>query len=158
MAKISYRMWDGSRRELEVAEDFAIAYKVMEKEEINLERKETRRHISLDMIFEREQEYGTFGCFGSCSEDVLQRFAISDSDPLEILLQKEEDENDSQLQELAGLGLTEYQFKIAYSFYIDKKSQSQIARELGISHQAVNKTIAKINRKMKSLCKKTLKK
>lgn len=48
MAVIRYRFWDGHSEEIEASEEFAVAYVEMERQERLTERKETRRHQSLD--------------------------------------------------------------------------------------------------------------
>lgn len=53
MAVILYRFADGHREELEVTEEFAAEYAEMEHREYLINRKETRRHQSLDKSMER---------------------------------------------------------------------------------------------------------
>jgi DNA-directed RNA polymerase specialized sigma subunit len=43
-----------------------------------------------------------------------------------------------------SLGLTDYQRKIAVEYYINNKTQTQIAKALRISQQAVGKIIKKV--------------
>lgn len=52
MAVIKYRFWDGHYEEIEASEEFAEAYAEMERQERLTERKETRRHQSLDKSLE----------------------------------------------------------------------------------------------------------
>lgn len=54
MAFITYRFADGTRKEIEVTEEFAAEYAKMEYQNALIERKETRRHQSLD----KSLEYG----------------------------------------------------------------------------------------------------
>lgn len=152
--KIRYKFCDDKTSEIEVDEVLYNLYNQMEKDENRINRKETRRHISLDMLLEREQE-GIYGCLNNKkSGDIEYRLASSNSDPLEILLQKEENGSKPKTKSLQELGLTEYQLKIATEYFVYKKPQSQIAREIGITHQVVNKHIAKIRKKMKNVTQK----
>lgn len=153
MAKINYKLWDGSRREIEVAEDFAMAYEKMEKLEIKLERKETRRHISLDEYLDKIQNLSNKIDIESRLVKVCcDRYEKDEStlDPLEILIRREEYENNPRLKQLLSLGLTEYQLRIAESFYIENKNQSQIARENRVSRVAICNLIKKIKNKVGS--------
>ena len=52
MAFITYRFADGTRKEIEVTEEFAAEYAEMEHKDALIERKETRRHQSLDKSLE----------------------------------------------------------------------------------------------------------
>ena len=52
MAFILYRFADGTRQEIEVTEEFAAEYAEMEHKDALIERKETRRHQSLDKSLE----------------------------------------------------------------------------------------------------------
>lgn len=52
MPTISYRFSDGHQEEIEVTEEFAAQYEQLEKDEKNVNRKETRRHQSLDKSME----------------------------------------------------------------------------------------------------------
>lgn len=52
MAFITYRFADGTTREIEVTEEFAAEYAEMEHKDALIERKETRRHRSLDKSLE----------------------------------------------------------------------------------------------------------
>ncbi len=52
MAFITYRFADGTREEVEVTEEFALEYAEMEHKDALIERKETRRHQSLDKSLE----------------------------------------------------------------------------------------------------------
>ena len=52
MAFIIYRFADGTREEVEVTEEFALEYAEMEHKDALIERKETRRHQSLDKSLE----------------------------------------------------------------------------------------------------------
>ena len=52
MAVILYRFADGHREKVEVTEEFATQYAEMEHKDALIERKETRRHQSLDKSME----------------------------------------------------------------------------------------------------------
>ena len=52
MSAIRYRLSDGHTEEIEVSEALAAEYAAMERREKQIERKETRRHQSLDKSLE----------------------------------------------------------------------------------------------------------
>lgn len=52
MAYITYRFADGTTKAIEVTEEFAAEYAEMEHKDALIERKETRRHQSLDKSLE----------------------------------------------------------------------------------------------------------
>lgn len=116
------------------------------------EEKETRRHLSLDMLMELEAQQKNWG---GLENDSLMRnqetFSLisRELDPLEILIQREHEESRPIFKALSpGLGLTDYQRQIAVEFYINNKTHAMIAKELGISRQAVSKIIKKVRIKV----------
>lgn len=50
MAKLNYQFADGHFEEIEVSDEFKCQYEEMERKERNINRKETRRHQSLDKL------------------------------------------------------------------------------------------------------------
>ena len=149
MATINYQFADGHYRKIKVSEELRREYSAMIVKERRLERKETRRHISLDMLIELEERQNNQG---SLENKLLKRgqetFSLisRELDPLEILLREEQTEN-TPIAKALSLGLTDYQRKIAVEFYINNKTHMQIARELGLSRPAVSKIIKKVQKK-----------
>ena len=65
MPIIHYKYADGHTEEIEVTEEVAAAFEQLEKYEKKVERKETRRHVSLNVLLENGFE------FFDKSEDIL---------------------------------------------------------------------------------------
>ncbi len=61
MPLITYKFADGHSEEIEVSDEVAAAFAQLEKYEKKVERKETRRHVSLNLLmkngFETLEEY-----------------------------------------------------------------------------------------------------
>ena len=70
MAFILYCFADGTRQEIEVAEEFAKKYAEMEHKDALIERKETRRHQSLDKSLSR---YASKHFGGNREEGIVRR-------------------------------------------------------------------------------------
>ena len=146
MKTIKYKMADGSVEEIEVTDEFATEYAKLCVEERRVYRKETRRHISLDMLMEIEEQENLSG---SLEKKSLKRnqetysYISNEHDPLEILLQQEQERNKPLLKDFS-LGLTDYQRKIAVEYYANNKTHAQIATELGISRPIISKIIKKV--------------
>ena len=71
MAYITYRFADGTREEVEVTEEFAAEYAEMEHKDALIERKETRRHQSLDKSL--EHGFDILDPQASISEEIERR-------------------------------------------------------------------------------------
>ena len=150
MTKINYKFADGHYGEIEVTEELKRGYCAMLADEKRIERKETRRHISLDMLMEIEEQQNNQGSLASKSLNRHQdtySLISSDLDPLEVLLEREELENLPIVKALS-LGLTGYQQKIAFEFYINNKTYIEIAREFGINKSVVSRLIKKVQKEV----------
>jgi DNA-directed RNA polymerase specialized sigma subunit len=150
---MQYRTADGHTVYLEVSEDFKRGYEEMESKEQRVERRETRRHLSLEMLMELEEEQNNWGGLESISlgrsRDERYSLVSSEPDPLEALLQKEQESNLPIVKALSsGLELTDYQKRIAVGYYIDNKTQTRIAEELGVSRMAVCHILKKVQKKV----------
>ena len=150
MAKINYQFADGHYEDIEVTDDFKREYETMLADEKRIERKETRRHLSLEYLMELEERQNNWGELANTS---LQRnqdtysIVSSELDPLEVLIRREQEKNKPIVKALS-IGLTDYQQRIAVEFYINNKTHMQIAEELGISRPAVSKIIKKVQAKV----------
>ncbi|GHU97999.1 hypothetical protein FACS1894211_00980 [Clostridia bacterium] len=150
MTTIHYKFADGHVEAIEVTEEFWREYAAMLREERRIERKETRRHLSLDMLMEAEERQNKQGGLENQSlKKNLDTFSLvsSELDPLEVLIRREE-ENNKPLVKALSLGLTEYQKKIAVEYYINNKTQTQIAKEFGISRPAVSQLLKKVQKRV----------
>ena len=149
MATINYPLADGTTKEIKVTEEFKREYEKMLKEEERIERKETRRHISLDRLMELEEQQCSWGDLENKSLRRNQEtfsFVSKELDPLEILIRQEESEEKPIVKALS-LGLTDYQRKIAVEYYINNKTQTQIAEELGVARMSVCNILKKVKKK-----------
>jgi DNA-directed RNA polymerase specialized sigma24 family protein len=135
MTTIRYRLSDGHFENVEVTADFKRGYEAMVREERRIERKETRRCVSLDGLLAREGENGEDGRY----EYLLADF---EADPAVIVIRQEDEVR--ALQHPMFINLTVYQRRVAAAHYLEHKSPSEIAREAGVTKQAVAKLLHKI--------------
>ena len=127
MKKISYEI-NGTRVEVEVTDEFATLYEQMDEEEKRVNRKETRRHQSLETLVE-----GGF------------QIADPDSD-IEETLRKQHDID--RLHRALAVLTDDQKWLVEQVFYYGRK-QSEIAVELGVCKQALNNRITRVIKKIK---------
>ncbi|MCL2675117.1 MAG: hypothetical protein FWE84_00770 [Firmicutes bacterium] len=148
MAAINYQFADGHCEDIEVTEDFKREYMATLDREQRIERKETRRHLSLDYLMELEDQQHSWGDLENKSLQMKQEtFSLisSNPDPLEILIQREREESLPVMEALAeSKDLTDYQRKVAIEFYINNKTQTQIAKELATNKMAICRVLKKV--------------
>lgn len=127
MKKIKYEI-NGTFVEIEVSDEFARQYEQIETEEKRVNRKETRRHQSLETLIE-------------------SGFQIVD---LESDIEEKAFQNDdiAQLYKAFAVLTEEQKWLIQQVFYYDRK-QSEIAAELGIDPTAIRNRLRKIYDKIK---------
>ena len=127
MKKISYEI-NGTRVEVEVADEFAALYEQMDEEEKRVNRKETRRHQSLETLVE-----GGF------------QIADPDSDIEETLIKQYDID---RLHRALAVLTDDQKWLVEQVFYYGRK-QSEIAAELGVCKQALNNRITRVIKKIK---------
>lgn len=127
MKKIKYEI-NGTFVEIEVSDEFARQYEQIETEEKRVNRKETRRHQSLETLIE-------------------SGFQIVDQ---ESDIEEKAFQNDdiAQLYKAFAVLTEEQKWLIQQVFYYDRK-QSEIAAELGIDPTAIRNRLRKIYDKIK---------
>ncbi len=128
MKKISYEI-NGTRVEVEVADEFAALYEQMDEEEKRVNRKETRRHQSLETLVE-----GGF------------QIADPDSDIEETLIKQYDID---RLHRALAVLTDDQKWLVEQVFYYGRK-QSEIAVELGVCKQALNNRITRVIKKIKN--------
>lgn len=129
MAEIKF--YDGTAYvNVEVTEEFAAQYIEMERKDALIERKETRRHQSLD----RSMEHG---------------FDIAD--PSENIFDKIELVERNQQLYQAILHLPQEQRRLLYEIYFEYIPQTEIARRQGVTKSAINKRLSRILARLKKL-------
>lgn len=123
------RLYDGTAfKEIEVTEEFAAAYAEMEHREYLINRKETRRHQSLD----KSLEHG---------------FDVPD--PSENIYEKvERSERNRELYRAIALLPSEHQ-KLLRQVYFEYISQTEIAEKQGVTKSAINKRLSRILARLK---------
>ena len=116
--------------EIEVSDEFARQYEQIEMEEKRVNRKETRRHQSLETLVE-------------------SGFQIVDQ---ESDIEEKAFQNDdiAQLYKAFAVLTEEQKWLIQQVFYYDRK-QSEIAAELGIDPTAIRNRLRKIYDKIKKI-------
>lgn len=127
MKKIKYEI-NGTFVEIEVSDEFARQYEQIETEEKRVNRKETRRHQSLETLIE-------------------SGFQIADpeSDIEEKTFQNDDIE---QLYKAFEVLTEEQKLLIQQVFYYDRK-QSEIAAELGVDVTSIRDRLRVIYKKIK---------
>lgn len=137
MPIIHYKFADGHTEEIEVTDEIAAAFEQLEKYEKKVERKETRRHVSLNVLLENGFD------FPIDNDDILDTIDKQEQEKLEWQEEQFRRHNvDDKRKEIFSL-LTYRQadayFRHKY-LYIKK---TEIARYMGITEGAVRKLIKK---------------
>lgn len=124
---VTIQYFDGNKHiPVEVSENFAKAFQQMEKEDALTERKETRRHESLDELISKGYEF----------------------------VQEEPEENEWMQEMLKKLPealkqLTDEQLWLIEQVFYFNRNQTDIGNELGISQQAIQRRLERILKKLK---------
>lgn len=130
MKTIQYKFNDGTTKEINVTDElYALHLKLLQEEKRN-HWKETRRHISLDYLMEQGAD-----------------IADHDSgDPLSALIEKT---NDERIKTALSY-LSDKQRALIEKVFYNDLSLREIARQTGISHQALSQQLATIYKKLKN--------
>ena len=129
MKTIQYKFNDGSIKEINVTDElYALHLELLQEEKRN-HWKETRRHISLDYLMEQ-------------GADIADH---RDGDPLSALIEKTDDE---KLKNALSY-LSDKQRSLIEKVFYNDLSLREIARQTGISHQALSQQLATIFKKLK---------
>ena len=129
MKTIQYKFNDGTIKEISVTDELYSLHLELLQEEKRNHWRETRRHISLDYLIEHGAD-----------------IADHDSgDPLSALIEKTDDERIKN----ALSYLTDKQRALIEKVFYNGLSLREIARQTGISHQALSQQLATIYKKLK---------
>ena len=129
MKTIQYKFNDGSIKEINVTDElYALHLELLQEEKRN-HWKETRRHISLDYLMEQ-------------GADIADH---RDGDPLSALIEKTDDE---KLKNALSY-LSDKQRSLIEKVFYNDLSLREIARQTGVSHQALSQQLATICKKLK---------
>lgn len=128
MITIKYTDYYGVVHDIEVTKEFADKYYAMIKDEKRIERKETRRHISLETLSQKGIE-----------------FSSTNPDPLDNLIQKE------QIQEARKLiaSLRPSQQKLIKQLFYENLSFSEIAHLENVTPSAIRHRWGRIKKFLK---------
>ena len=129
MKTIQYKFNDGTTSEISVTDElYALHLELLQEEKRN-HWKETRRHISLEYLMEQGVD-----------------IADHDSgDPLSALIEKTDDER----IKTALSYLSDKQRSLIEKVFYNDLSLREIARQTGVSHQALSQQLATIYKKLK---------
>lgn len=137
MVYINYQFADGHTEEIEVTEDVAAAFEELQKYEKKVERKETRRHISLELLKEKGFE------FPDPNGDIIDAIDNREAEARERQAEKARREKlakrKKQLEQLLVPRQAEAYFKFKYL----KIRKVEIAKSMKVTEGAVRKLIAK---------------
>lgn len=137
MQVISYKFVDGHKEEIEVSDEVAAAFAQLEKYEKKVERKETRRHISLNLLMENGFD------FSADDTDILDAFDKAEQEKSEW---REEQFRrqvlDDKKKEIFSL-LTYRQADAYFRHKYLRIQKTEIARYLNVTEGAVRKLIKK---------------
>lgn len=130
MKTIQYKLNDGTTSEISVTDElYALHLELLQEEKRN-HWKETRRHTSLEYLMELGAD-----------------FADGDGDPLSALIEKTDDER----IKTALSYLSDKQRSLIEKVFYNDMSLREIARQTGVSHQALSQQLATIYKKLKKL-------
>lgn len=130
MPTISYRFSDGHYEEIEVTEEFAAQYAEMEHREYLVNRKETRRHQSLD----KSMEHG---------------FDVAD--PKVNVFEQVERRLWTEKLHKAIAALSPEQQELLRKVYFEYIPQTEIAEKEGVTKKAINNRLARILQRLKKI-------
>ena len=138
MPTIKYKFADGTTSEIEVTDELYALHLQLVQEEKRNHWRETRRHTSLEYLNENGID-----------------FESPAADPLSVLLRSENEErihkamaalSDKQKRLVQA---SDKQKRLVQAVFYEGKSLREIARQAGISHQALSKQLATVYKKIK---------
>lgn len=145
MKTILYTFADGHKEELEVTDEVAEVFYELEKYEQKVDRKETRRHVSLDMLEEAGFE------FADPESDIETVWEKREEEELEDELAQMEDERLERKQRWLESRLTARQAQAYFKFKYFGMKKVDIAKEMGVTEGAVRKLILKAEENLEKL-------
>lgn len=128
MQKIKYEFADGTTSEIEVTDEVYALHEQLANEEKRNNKRETRRHISLTYF-----------------DNLGIEFESNAADPFSALIRREDEERIHK----AISKLSNKQRALLEKVFNQNMSLREIARQTGVSHQALSKQLATIYRKLK---------
>lgn len=132
MKEINFKFNDGTKSTVNVDDEFYSEYEKLEAESKRIERKETRRHISMNVFEEQGIEF----------ED--------ENSSIDLKLV---DKETKDIVQNAIKQLTPRQQELVYQVFYLNKSLSEIAKEKGISKSAITQQMQVIYKHLKEILK-----
>ena len=132
MKEINYKFSDGTKQTVKVSDEFYSVYEQMNNEEKSNNRKETRRHISMDYLNENNMQFSV-----PTSNLFDQLIASIDSEKLNNAISK----------------LNPMQQILLRRVYFFNETMASISRELGVSKSAVTQQMKVILTHLKKFLK-----
>ena len=129
MQTIKYTFADGTASEIEVTEEIYAVHIEMANEEKRNNKRETRRHISLNYLNELGID-----------------FESNAADPLSALIRREDEERIHK----AISRLSDKQQALLEKVFNQNMSLREIERQTGVTHQVLSKQIAVIYKKLRN--------
>lgn len=135
MAIIHYKFADGHTEEIKVTEEVAAAFEQLEKYEKKVERKETRRHVSLNVLMENGFDFPT------ASTDILDALDKQEQEKSEWQEEKfrRHNLNDKKKEIFSLLTYRQADAYFRHKYLHIKKTE--IARYMNVTEGAVRKLI-----------------
>lgn len=130
MQKIKYEFADGTTSEIEVTDEVYALHEQLANEEKRNNKRETRRHTSLNYLNELGID-----------------FTDNAADPFTALIRRDDEERIHK----ALLKLSNKQRALLEKVFTQNMSLREIARQTGVSHQALSQQLATIYKKLKKL-------
>lgn len=137
MPTIHYKFADGHTEEIEVTDEVAAAFEQLKKYEKKVERKETRRHVSLNVLLDNGFD-----------------FSVENGDILDVLDKQEQEKSEWQEEQFRRRNLYDKKKEIfslltyrqADAYFRHKYlhiKKTEIARYMGVTEGAARKLIKK---------------
>lgn len=128
MQKIKYEFADGTTSEIEVSAEIYALHEQLANEEKRNNKRETRRHTSLNYLNELGVE-----------------FESNAADPFSALIRREDEE---RIHKAISM-LSNKHRALLEKVFNQNMSLREIARQTGVSHQALSQQLATIYKKLK---------
>lgn len=132
MKNIKYKFVDGTTKTIEVEDKFYEEYQKLETETKSLERKETRRHVSMSVFGDKGFEFEDKSCG-------LEELLIDQENKIVVLE--------------AIKTLNPRQQNLIKLVFYENKSLTEIAKEQSVSKSAITQQLQVVLRKMKKFLK-----
>ncbi|MBR2385314.1 MAG: sigma-70 region 4 domain-containing protein, partial [Clostridia bacterium] len=141
--KVTYKFLDGTQASVEVTEELAKLIETLDNEEKNNNRRETRRHNSLNSMMEAGFD---FQDHNSDFEYLIRKRNEERRDI--IFFDKLKNLRKEQYSDYEKI-LTKKQLMAYWSYRYEEKSKAEIAREMGITEGAVRKLLKNAEERIK---------